>query len=221
MALRTPTLGKSCEPVEHRHHDRGDQLAGCERGALRPDQEVVDRHDAARRRATARRSWRRGPTARAGRRRPASPVPRLPPIVPALRICGEPTVRAACARAGSELGQRRLHQLRVGDAGAEPHGLALDVPAVAARSTRARATTSLGPSVAEVHLDHEVGAAREHVRAGMLGERREGVVQRRRAQHGHRGILVDVGHSAVIRMPADDPLGAVEDRTRGARRGRG
>ncbi len=28
-------------------------------------------------------------------------VPRLPPSVPALRICGEPTVRAACASAGS------------------------------------------------------------------------------------------------------------------------
>ena len=28
-------------------------------------------------------------------------VPRLPPIVPRLRICGEPTVRAASASAGS------------------------------------------------------------------------------------------------------------------------
>ena len=54
----------------------------------------------------------------------------------------------------------------------------------------------------------------------MLSERREGVVQRRRVQHGHRGILVDVGHSAVIRMPADDPLGALKIGPRCSQRAR-
>ena len=38
-------------------------------------------------------------------------VPRLPPIVAALRICGEPTVRAAWASAGSSVGERRAQQL--------------------------------------------------------------------------------------------------------------
>ena len=55
-----------------------------------------------------------------GRPSPAGEhVPRLPPIVAALRICGEPTVRAAWASAGTSVGQRRPLQLGVGDAGAE------------------------------------------------------------------------------------------------------
>ena len=45
---------------------------------------------------TASRAARTGSVSPAG-----EPVPRLPPTVPALRIWGDPTVRAACARAGA------------------------------------------------------------------------------------------------------------------------
>ena len=44
---------------------------------------------------------------------------RLPPTVPRLRICGEPTVRAAAASPGSQLGQLP-DQPRVRDRGADP-----------------------------------------------------------------------------------------------------
>ena len=47
-------------------------------------------------------STRASSTSSGGRASPAGDaVPRLPPIVPRLRICGEPTVRDAAARAGS------------------------------------------------------------------------------------------------------------------------
>ena len=43
-------------------------------------------------------------------------VPRLPPIVPRLRICGEPTVREASASAGSSSASGAAHRLGVGQA---------------------------------------------------------------------------------------------------------
>ena len=78
--------------------------------------------------------------------------------------------------------------------------------------------------MAEVDLDHEVGAAGEHLRAGTLRERREGVVDRRRSEQGHRGILVGpsgpFAHWArerrratlqsVIQIPESDRLGALK-----------
>ena len=47
-------------------------------------------------------------------------VPRLPPIVPRLRICGEPTVRDASASAGSDVAELAVLDLGVGQARAEP-----------------------------------------------------------------------------------------------------
>ena len=82
---------------------------------------VADRHRAravGTERARRRRRGRPAP----GRPSPAGEhVARLPPMVAALRICGDPTVRAAWASAGSERRQRLGLQLGVGDAGAEAH----------------------------------------------------------------------------------------------------
>ena len=63
-------------------------------------------------------------------------VPRLPPIVPRLRICGEPTVREASASAGQERGELRTHRVAVGEAGAEPNAAVLARPALRARRPR-------------------------------------------------------------------------------------
>ena len=61
-------------------------------------------------------------------------VPRLPPIVPRLRICGEPTVREASASAGRSSASSRLHRLRVGETGRR------------AGASRSRATSPSAPA---------------------------------------------------------------------------
>ena len=105
--------------LRQRHHCRHDELAGLAarcasarpgtRGstghASRPDRPHHDRGVERRQHGQA-----------VAGRRPGAEV--AADASPALRICGEPTVRAACARAGSVAGERRLHQLRAGHAGA-------------------------------------------------------------------------------------------------------
>ena len=54
-------------------------------------------------------------------------VARLPPTVPRLRICGEPTVRAAVREARQLAGELR-DQPRVRHAGAEPDGAVAALP---------------------------------------------------------------------------------------------
>src|SRR5262249_17056353 len=62
----------------------------------------------------------------------------------------------------------------VGEPGAQHDGVAV-APPPAEFGHPAHRDDVLGPAVPEVDLDHEVGAARQDVRVGPLGERREAV----------------------------------------------
>ncbi len=104
-------------------------------------------------------------------------MPRLPPIVPRLRICGEPTVRDASARAGSGLGDVAPHRLGVGQPRAEderavrpgePSQL-LDLVQVDQRG-RTRAV--------EVELDEHVCAALHEPRVAELRLQAQRLVER-------------------------------------------
>ena len=53
----------------------------------------------------------------------------MPPIVPRLRICGEPTVRDASASAGQQPGERGCHRLGVRQSRAEAERAVLARPA--------------------------------------------------------------------------------------------
>ena len=115
-----PDLHERLRPARRRHVHRDDQLVRRERVALRADEELAQRQRprAARR---SRRSTSAPATSSGGSASPAGDaVPRLPPIVPRLRICGDPTVRDASARAGSA-GELGVHRLRVRQPRAEPH----------------------------------------------------------------------------------------------------
>ena len=79
----------------------------------------------------------------------------MPPIVPRLRICGEPTVRDAIARPGQPV-LELLDRARVRDARADADRAVVGIPArevVDAREVEDR----LRPGTAEVDVDHHVG----------------------------------------------------------------
>ena len=101
IALRGPTFMNVCRAPLGAHADGDDQLVVGAARSLRPDEELGERQRA-RRRARSRARPRASATSSGGSASPAGDaVPRLPPIVPRLRICGEPTVRDASASAGS------------------------------------------------------------------------------------------------------------------------
>ena len=142
-----------------REPDLDDDLARRERGALGADDELVER-DACAGPACWRRTIVASSAASTGSVSPAGEaVPRLPPSVPALRICGEPTVRDACARPGRRSLERRAHQLGVGDAGAEDDLGAFDPPPLQLGNVP-QADHRRRPAVGETDLHHEVGPAR-------------------------------------------------------------
>ena len=90
-----------CGAPEGRDADGDDQLVGVQRVALGAEQELRERQRAACRGSLAS-STRASSTSSGGSASPAGEaVPRLPPIVPRLRICGEPTVREPRREAGS------------------------------------------------------------------------------------------------------------------------
>ena len=110
IALRVPIFANCCGPPARR--DAGTpRSARPARSALRFGP-VTNSPTGIRRRAARRGQLDLGVgrrTAAAARRRPGRTVPRLPPTVPRLRICGEPTVRDAIARPGqpvAELGDQ-------------------------------------------------------------------------------------------------------------------
>ena len=119
IALRVPTFANCCGPRARGHAHRRDQLVRREHVALRADDELLDRARAACRAPTA--SSTSAPRAYSGGS--ASPAgeddPRFPPIVPRLRICGEPTVRDAIASPGSASPSSR-DRARVRHARADP-----------------------------------------------------------------------------------------------------
>ena len=95
IALRTPTLRNSCWP--RRTGTRTATMSSHRATSALRFGPVKNSCDRASRRPPARPARRRHPAPTStGSVSPAGDaVPRLPPIVPALRICGEPTVRAA------------------------------------------------------------------------------------------------------------------------------
>ena len=108
IALRGPTFMNVCAAPLGRHVDGDDQLVGLERVPLRTGEELAERQRA--RPAAALATSTSAPaTSSGGSASPAGEaVPRLPPIVPRLRICGEPTVREASASAGRSVAKRPL-----------------------------------------------------------------------------------------------------------------
>ena len=160
-ALRS-TASASEHDGDHHRVARAD-LHERLRGAARPHAHRGDQLVRARARsASARRGTRasgsvRVPRARS-RARPRAPstssggsaspagdaVPRLPPIVPRLRICGEPTVREASASAGSSSASSAAIASVYVEPGAEPHGAVLARPAVAARAPRSGSSSASG-----------------------------------------------------------------------------
>ena len=97
--------------------------------------------------------------------------PRLPPIVPRLRICGEPTVRDAAARPGSAVAQLG-DRARVGDAGADAQRAVALLPLGQLAHAR-EIEDRLGPLAAEVEVDHHVRAAPQRQGARVGGARLE------------------------------------------------
>ena len=98
--------------------------------------------------------------------------PRLPPTVPRLRICGEPTVRDAIASPGS----------RVAELVDDPACTVTPAPSrigrrrrahSASSATRVRSSSAGGPAAVEVQLDHHVGAAGDRHGVGVLRLRGE------------------------------------------------
>ena len=128
---------------------------------------------------------------------------RLPPIVAALRICGEPTVRAAWASAGSRVASGVGFELGVGDTGPEADGAGGGVvrPAPQLRDpVDGDDRVAVGDTVASlVHLDHEVGPAGQDEGVGMLGQRGDGRVERPGNQHAHEPELYKPSRQPAIR----------------------
>ena len=186
IALRTPTFRNSCGPSA-RHHGLHDELAGLERGALRADEELVDRQDRVSPR-TDRTTIAASSADSTGSRSPAGdPVPRLPPM-----RGGVADLRRADGAGGLRQGRQRGRRAPVCIScvqvtpRSEPDRLALDAPADAARRRGRATTTSSGTAMAEVDLDHEVGAAGEHLRSRTVRERRRG--RRRSSPESSRAI---------------------------------
>ena len=100
MALRVPTLRNSCGPRSTGSRTAVTSSPGASTVRFTPvtnSSTGTDRAPAGPRISTTASS-----AASTGSVSPAGDaVPRLPPIVPALRIWGEPTVRAAWPRAGT------------------------------------------------------------------------------------------------------------------------
>ena len=101
IALRVPTLANWQRPGGRRDPHGADQLVRRQRGALRPEVELLRPGSAGCRGPRRPRPSRPGPAAPDGMSPAGDAEPRLPPIEPRLRICGEPMVRAAIASPGS------------------------------------------------------------------------------------------------------------------------
>ena len=113
-------------------------------------------------------------------------VPRLPPIVPRFRICGEPTVRDASASAGSALGERPRHRLGVRQAAPSRSApSSRDQPR--SSSSSARLTSASGRDVRRSELDHHVRAAVDGRASGRAAFSRSASSSVRRRHDVHAG----------------------------------
>ena len=158
---------------------------GLERRPLDPDHELGDRHRAtASRRPVELDDRRRARRARADRRRPASTWRGCRRACRRSRICGDPTVRAASASAGSSGASGSLHQLVVRDTRADRDRAGRPGSIVHDRSsaTRSTATTTCVAPVAmaaSLISTISVGAPGEHHRVAD-GRRGRAIASRRR-----------------------------------------
>ena len=250
IALRTPDLGKPCRPSST--GTVADTTSSPGRRAVRFDagEELVDRQTL---RCPPRTGQPDGGVERASRGqgvargRPGAEV-----ATERRRRCGSgasPRCGRPAASAGRGGASGGCMQLRARDARAEVHR-------VAARSCHRPQLVDpgqrhhvVGPAMAEVHLDHEVGATREHLRAGAAASAS-------RASSRVVGVSTAIGRflsvrdtvcslalvglgfcsfseqtvgqglratlPAVIRIPDDDPFGALKigPAVLAARRGR-
>ena len=115
-------------------------------------------------------------------------VPRLPPIVPRLRICGEPTVREAAASAGSAEATSPRGGLRVGERRPEHELVALVAPA-AQLLHAPEVDQGAGPLALGVERDHEIRAARDRARARVVGPQVQCLLERARCVDLHAHTL--------------------------------
>ena len=184
IALRVPIFEKDCGPASAATAPRGSAHPPPARSAShRRRNSCHGSHRSRRRRRRAR--SRRRTTARTGRASPAGEaVPRLPPTVPRLRICGEPTVREASASAAD---LRELPQdPRVRDPGAEEHLAVAFVPraqlghaARVERSPSGRARSKFSATIRSVPPAIGDGL-------GMGGAELERLLERPREEHVHQ-----------------------------------
>ena len=128
-------------------------------------------------------------------------VPRLPPIVPRLRICGEPTVRDASASAGSssrELAESppcRSARRRV--AASRSRATSRE-----ARPPRSGSRSVVGSLAVEVERDHDVRAALDRQRRiRALRLQLERLVERARSEDVHGDVLALLAHVRHDRAP--------------------
>ena len=163
-------LRELLRPWRARHAEARDQLVGREHVALRADDELLHRDRRAPRTDSTSTS---APLAYSGGS--ASPAgedePRLPPIVPRLRICGEPTVRDAIASPGSSPPSSSIARAY------ETPAPTRSQPSASCHSvsspTRVRSSSASGRSRPKFELDHHVGPAPHGRCRGVRGLRFE------------------------------------------------
>ena len=131
IALRVPTFANCCGPPADGIHTAA--ISSSVASVLRFGPTMNSSTGTRREPRTDASSTSAPPAYSGGSASPAGEEdPRFPPIVPRLRICGEPTVRDAIASPGSAVAELVDHA-RVGDARADP-----DPPVLRAPSAKAR-----------------------------------------------------------------------------------
>jgi len=85
-----------------------------------------------------------------------------------------------------QLGERRAHGLRVGEAGAQPDGAVLAAPALQLGHL-VQIDQGGRAAPVEVQVDHHVGPALDRDRVGLLGADRERLVEGVRREDVHDG----------------------------------
>ena len=183
IALRVPTLANCCGPARRRTWTAVISSSGSSALRFTPMKNSAAGHAARARVGRAQLDLGVG----GEQRRVASPAgeaaPRLPPTVPRLRICGEPTVRDAIARPGSAGREARASAAR------------RSTPAPIRSTSPSRAHSRelgdpgqveqrRGPVPVEVELDHHVGAAGER-QARVIAAHGKRLLEVSRAQHLH------------------------------------
>ena len=141
--------------------------------------------------------------AAAARRRPATPCR---DCRRSCRDCGSAASRrcATPPRARAAARRARAHRLGVGEAGAEPERAVLARPAAQLRDL-VQVEHRLRARAVEVERDHQVGAALDRQRVGMLGPQAQRLVERSRASGRPSGRTVRFRRSGLHPFRAASP----------------